>query len=92
MTFKGVLQNHQRVPLEIARTFLLQIISRFCHYHKHNLLHGDITQENVLIDAEKLDIKLRGFDVARPMWSLLVDLLLNLKCIFGCLLYQILEY
>lgn len=67
ITFKEFLErNNEVIPYDTALTILLPALSALTEVHKHNILHRDISPDNIYITKER-QIKLLDFGAARQV-------------------------
>ena len=63
MSLRKIL-NNQPFALRKALELLLQIAYALCHLHSHQIIHGDIKPENIIVTDEG-QAKLIDFGTAR---------------------------
>ncbi|WML60561.1 serine/threonine-protein kinase [Neobacillus sp. PS2-9] len=67
ITFKEFLErNNEVIPYETGLTILLPALSALSEVHKHNILHRDISPDNIYITKDR-QIKLLDFGAARQV-------------------------
>ncbi|KAJ3124887.1 hypothetical protein HK100_011073 [Physocladia obscura] len=57
------LEKHDGLPDETAKQIFKQIVEAVCYLHSENIAHGDLKDENIIID-EKCNVKLIDFGSA----------------------------
>lgn len=55
------IQNAERLPENEARLIFVQIVNAVVHLAENNIVHGDIKDENIIIDGKTGQIKLIDF-------------------------------
>ncbi len=61
--FSSVLQERGRLPEDIARFYMAELVLALCYLHEHGIIHRDIKPDNMLLD-EGGHLKLTDFGLA----------------------------
>ncbi|MDX1989918.1 MAG: serine/threonine-protein kinase [Candidatus Obscuribacter sp.] len=86
-SLKAILKSRQ-LKLEETVNLMLQAAKALSHAHYKGIIHRDVKPANMLIDEERMELKIVDFGIARPASNLTQEQLTMQGEVFGSPLYM----
>ena len=65
---KKYMESNQSLSEEKIKSIIYQLLLSLDYCHSNRVIHRDLKPQNILIDKEKLNIKLADFGLARTYY------------------------
>jgi len=62
----GSMESGRYLPLHVVKKVVVEVVGTLCSLHQHNIIHGAVMPDNVLLPSYQMGPEIRGFISKNP--------------------------